>query len=112
MARACAGARAQMLRRCGKARASGWAKRRALPCGLCVCAAVTQPGHSCGPRAGLCLPHDSTAAASRFPPHAGPPDRRASGSAAGPVYVFAFAAPGAARPGGKCSGGGSGSYDG
>ena len=36
----------------------------------------------------------------------------ASGSAAGPVYVFAFAAPGAARPGGECSGGGSGGYDG
>ena len=45
-------------------------------------------------------------------PHAGPPDRRASGFAAGPVYVFAFAAPGAARPGGECSGGGSGGYDG
>ena len=82
-----AGARAQMLRRCGKARASGWAKRRALPCGLHVCAAVTQPGHSCGPRAGLCLPHDSTAAASRFlptparrtaAPHAPPPARTMS----------------------------------
>ncbi len=47
-----------------------------------------------------------------LPPHAGPPDRRASGSAAGQVYVFAFTAPGAARPGGESSGGNSGNDDG
>ncbi len=80
--RACACARAQMLRRCGRARTSGWAKRRALPCGLCVrCRDSARPLLWAESRA---LPPERQHSR-RLPlrPHAGPPDRRASGDGAG-----------------------------